>query len=149
MNNIAEILKDCPRGTVLYCTLCGKCTFFKVTDVNTIIILDECGRKIELNIRGSLIGYSNGECILFPSETQRDWSKFVKPLAKDTPVMVSNDGRSWLLRYYAENGYVYSDGRNSTNYSGKIEFRHIVPVSEFCFDPYSTQVKSNVEKSIV
>jgi hypothetical protein len=147
--NIAEILKNCPQDTVLYCTLCGKCTFFKVTDVNTIIILDECGREIKLNMSGSWISYNNGECLLFPSETQRDWSKFVKPLAKDTPVMVSNDGRSWHLRYYAENGYVYSEGYNSTNCVGKIGLRYIVPVSEFCFDPHSTQVKSNVEKSIV
>lgn len=147
--NIAEILKGCPQGTVLYCTLCGKCTFFKVTDVNAIIVLDECGREIKLNMSGSWISYNNGECLLFPSETKRDWSKFVKPLAKDTPVMVSNDGRSWHLRYYAENGYVYSEGYNSTNCVDKIGLRYIVPVSEFCFDPYSTQVKSNVEKSIV
>lgn len=147
--NIAEILKDCPQGTVLYCTLCGECTLLKITDISTIIVLDRCSRKIELNTNGSWISYNNGECILFPSETQRDWSKFVKPLAEDTPVMVSNDGRSWLLRYYAKDGCVYSDGRNSTNYNGRIEFRHIVPVSEFCFDPHSTQVASNVEKSIV
>jgi hypothetical protein len=147
--NIANILKDCPLGTVLYCTLCGKCTFFKVTDANTIIVLDECGRKIELNINGSWISYNNGECILFPSETQRDWSKFVKPLAKDTPVMVSNDGRSWYLRYYAEDNHVFSDGLNSTNFISKIKFKYVIPVSEFLFDPYSTQIKSNVEKSIV
>lgn len=147
--NIANILKDCPHGTVLYCTLCGKCTFFKVTDTNTIIVLDECGREIKLNISGSWISYNNGECLLFPSETQRDWSKFVKPLAKDTPVMVSDNGKSWFLRYYAGDNCVFSDGFNSTNFTDKVRFKYIIPVSEFCFDPYSTQVKSNVEKSIV
>ena len=147
--NIANILKDCPLGTVLYCTLCGKCTFFKVTDANTIIVLDECGREIKLNISGSWISYNNGECILFPSETQRDWSKFVKPLAKDTPIMVSDNGISWYLRYYAGDGYVFSDGFNSTNFTDKVKFKYIIPVSEFPFDPHSTQVKSNVEKSIV
>lgn len=147
--NIAEILEDCPQGAVLYCTVCGKCTFLKVTDINTIIVLDECSRKIELNINGSWISYNNGECILFPSETQRDWSKFVKPLAEDTPVMVSDNGKSWLLRYYTEGSYVYSDGHNSTNYTCRAKFKHIVPVSEFCFDPYSTQVASNVKKSII
>lgn len=147
--DIANILKDCPLGTVLYCTLCGKCRFFKVTDTNTIIVLDECGREIKLNISGSWISYNNGECLLFPSETQRDWSKFVKPLAKDTPVMVSDNGKSWFLRYYAGDNCVFSDGFNSTNFTGKLRFKYIIPVSEFLFDPYSTQIKSNVEKSIV
>lgn len=147
--NIAEILKDCPQDTVLYCTVCGECVFSKVTDISTIIVLDKCGRKIELNTNGSWISYNNGECLLFPSETQRDWSKFVKPLAKDTPVMVSDNGKSWFLRYYAGDNRVFSDGFNSTNFTGKLRFKYIIPVSEFCFDPYSTQVKSNIEKSIV
>lgn len=34
MINIADILKDCPKGTKLYCTLIGDCEFSR---------LDECG----------------------------------------------------------------------------------------------------------
>ena len=78
--NIAEILKDCPVGTKLYSPLFGECELvcsgYKSNDSYPIIIKagDErhCFTKNGLFYRE----YINGECMLFPSKDNRDWSTF-------------------------------------------------------------------------
>lgn len=77
--NIAEILKNKPRGTKLYSTVHGKCTFESVTD--EIFKINFCNSKFGLMQDGecTLIKFGNmfddGECIIFPSKDMRDWSK--------------------------------------------------------------------------
>lgn len=78
MTNIAEILKDCPKGTELYSPICGVCRLREVEitsnftvihcigEKNCDISFDECGR----------FEYDGGECLLFPSKENRDWSIF-------------------------------------------------------------------------
>lgn len=51
--NIAEILKNKPRGTKLYSIVPEECTLIKFGNM-----------------------YDGGECIIFPSKEMRDWSKF-------------------------------------------------------------------------
>lgn len=78
--NIAEILKDKPRGTKLYSMIHGKCSFEAVTD--EIFKINFCTSKFGLTQSGecTLIKFGNmydgGECIIFPSKEMRDWSKF-------------------------------------------------------------------------
>ena len=78
--NLAKILKDCPKGTKLYSTIYG--------DVELVrVYLDDDAYPIEIKIGedsdmvcitndGRLLGDFPGECTLFPSKEQRDWSKF-------------------------------------------------------------------------
>lgn len=78
--NLVEILKDCPKGTKLYSPVFGDVEFAKV---RLNIISDY---KIEVKLNGNSIGsftkdgrifaICDGECMLFPSREQRDWSKF-------------------------------------------------------------------------
>lgn len=78
--NIAEILKNKPRGTKLYSMIHGKCSSEAVTD--EIFKINFCTSKFGLTQSGecTLIKFSNmydgGECIIFPSKEMRDWSKF-------------------------------------------------------------------------
>lgn len=75
--NIAEILKDCPIGTKLYSPILGEVTFFKLSYVNPnidICVLNSSTRYW-FNSKGQYL-YTDGECMLFPSKDQRDWSKF-------------------------------------------------------------------------
>ena len=76
--NLAEILKDCPKGKKLYSTVCGEVEFEEVN----------VGAKHPISVRindynifnftadGRLYNKFGGECVLFPSKDQRDWSKF-------------------------------------------------------------------------
>lgn len=77
--NLVEILKDCPQGTKLYSTIYGDVKFIRVNqndDVYPIEIKLSDDSIISVTTDGRLCKYYNGECVLFPSREQRDWSKF-------------------------------------------------------------------------
>lgn len=90
--NIAEILKYCPKGTKLYCTLCGNAELGEITNIGTIVIrkvADAISTSYTLDYEGR---YSHsGECVLFPSKDQRDWSQFRIPI-KRGDIMMEADG---------------------------------------------------------
>lgn len=80
MKNIAEILKDCPKGTNLYSPLFGEVKLNRV-DVNVLtgysIYVDAIDHPFIFNKFGKFFSrYSDGECLLFPSKDQRNWAKF-------------------------------------------------------------------------
>ena len=80
--DLTEILKDCPTGTKLYSSVHGEVEFERIETtfghLYVVIRLKDLllGR---INLNGKLYNSYNGECILFPSKDQRDWSKFVAP----------------------------------------------------------------------
>ena len=76
--NLAEILKDCPKGTKLYSVLHGEVAFLQIKkdDMYSIICYqNEYVRHFTAQGR-SVYSTDNGECVLFPSKENRDWSKF-------------------------------------------------------------------------
>lgn len=80
--NIAEILKDCPKSTKLYSPIFGEVKFDGLQE-NTVSVLSTYydGRGIFNSFKenGSFYsGYSQSECLLFPSSEMRDWTKFFK-----------------------------------------------------------------------
>ena len=94
MTNLVSILKHCPEGTRLYSPIFGEVTLYSVNnriiDVIATNYSDETNH-IEFSRLGRLIlGYSNAECVLFPSKDQRDWSKFQIP-AKRGDIMMFDD----------------------------------------------------------
>ena len=89
MINIAEILRDCPKGTKLYSPICGDCTFEKIHLNTSIVVCTQDYRTITFNVYGQYFrDIDNAECLLFPSKENRDWNKF-RPF-KDGDI-ISND----------------------------------------------------------
>ena len=87
--NLVEILKDCPKGTKLYSTLFGDVKFERVCKKEKTMFPIEVKRSdgtiAAFMINGKFyFGYS-GECTLFPSKEQRDWSKFKPKKPKFDP----------------------------------------------------------------
>lgn len=78
--NVAELLKDCPKGMELYSPLCGKCVFDRL-NFGTIICKKQNTQEITFTSKGyyMLPVSDDCECMIFPSKDQRDWSKFVPP----------------------------------------------------------------------
>lgn len=79
--NLVEILKDCPAGTKLYSTVLGEVVLEKIrigTFQIVVSYLDEYNLKVPANFMadGRYFDMPDGECVLFPSKDQRDWSKF-------------------------------------------------------------------------
>ena len=78
--NLVEILKDCPKGTKLYTTTYGDVELIRVhqndyVDYPIKIKINEIYND-ELTLDGRFFVDYDGECVLFPSKEQRDWSKF-------------------------------------------------------------------------
>ena len=88
--NLVEILKDCPEGTKLYSTIHGDVELVKVYIKDNaypieIKIGESSGMICDFTNDGRLLGDFPGECILFPSKEQRDWSKFKPKKPKFNP----------------------------------------------------------------
>ena len=77
--NLVEILKDCPKGTKLYSTIYGEVTFNKIEeDQGYPITFTIKNREDIISVASdgrNLLDF-DGDCTLFPSREQRDWSKF-------------------------------------------------------------------------
>ena len=76
--DLTKILKNCPKGTKLYSIIHGEVEYTGINDNSLYRVefktenKDICG----ITSDGRHLSYFNGECILFPSKDQRDWSKF-------------------------------------------------------------------------
>lgn len=78
--NLVEILKDCPKGTKLYSPVYEYVELVSVSLVECakypIEIKDRYGASDGITKDGRIYEEFQGECMLFPSKEQRDWSKF-------------------------------------------------------------------------
>ncbi len=102
--NIAEILKDKPKGTKLYTPIFGKVKYDSVL-LGDIKVLYSCTDK-HFYMDGRFC--MNGECLLFPSKEMRDWSKFAW---KKGDVLVSNNGSEVLFEKFNNDEYTEFTGR--------------------------------------
>lgn len=134
--NLVEILKDCPKGTKLYSLIYGGVELEVVNDDEKYPIFF----KLNNNILGKNIiefvtkdgrecWYYDGECTLFPSKNQRDWSKFKSKKAKFDPntlnpfdkVLARNDREEWNCTFFShivkdEETYPYACGYDMFTY---------------------------------
>lgn len=72
--DLTKILDGCPVGTEFYSSAYGNSTFVKITSLNTIMMMTT--RFQYSYTKEGRLYYDVGECTLFPSKDQRDWSKF-------------------------------------------------------------------------
>lgn len=82
--DLTKILKYCQKGTKLYSLVHGEVEFQKV-DIGfkySIIVKLKNGIIESFTPNGKLLNNYDGECILFPSREQHDWSKFTAPWYK-------------------------------------------------------------------
>lgn len=78
--NLVEILKNAPKGTKLYTPIYGECEFENV-DINNLIWVRvyRSGGSIahySFYANGKYFADFGGECLLFPSKDNHDWSTF-------------------------------------------------------------------------
>ena len=98
--NLVEILKDCPNGTKLYSSVFGEVELDHIdtscSNYPIIIRLKGVEGHESLTSEGKMFVDYDGECVLFPSRENRDWSKF-KPTCefKDGDIVATKTG-SWI-----------------------------------------------------
>ena len=81
--NIAEILRDCPKGTKLYSPLFGKCEYIGVDNSKHPIAIK--AQRTDSTITQTFMkdgryfeGFEDTDTMIFPSVEMRSWDKFFK-----------------------------------------------------------------------
>ena len=128
--DLCEILKGC-EGITLYSLIHGDAVFESIDNLSTypIIVRLSDGDTIDFCKDGRHTTKYNGECMLFPSKENRDWSTFKKPIKEGMPCMCKgSDSDIWVLRTERQASYTYC-----------------VPVENFDFK----DIENNISRSIV
>ena len=138
--NLVEILNNCPNGTKLYSTISGTvglleilCNSSEPYPIKTFEYNNPCS-KPTFTSEGKY-STSDGECILFPSKEQRDWSKFkvkkpkfdpktFKPFDKVLARMVSN--AIWVCDFFS---HIHPDEKHCVSV-GSWSYNEMIPYNE-------------------
>lgn len=129
--NIAEILKDCPKGMELYSPIYGTVGLLKVASnpVYPIMTATSIDRTGIFTSDGRL--YENcpsAECLLFPSREMRDWTKFFK---RGDVVIKKGGGMAAVFDGWANDNY--------TEFNSKINYYKHIPsfgTEDVCYTDY-------------
>ena len=138
--NLVEILKDCPSGTKLYSTIFGEVEFEYIENDSShpIIVKTSYGCIYGFTKSDELHVIYDGECTLFPSIEQRNWSNFKPKQPKFDPktlkafdkvlARMSNESyNTWYADFVAESGYT----ENETPLTiGTKEANMVIPYNE-------------------
>ena len=78
--DLTKILDGCPAGTEFYHLIFGQVALREIIDDEYPIIVEPIINTIRSSLTkdGRLNAKYDGECLLYPSKYQRDWSKFVR-----------------------------------------------------------------------
>ena len=79
--DLTKILKDCPTGWKFYSSVFGEVVFEALyyDQKRTPVTVRDCNGCYEVYTKEGVYYRGAGECTLFPSKDQRDWSKFTAP----------------------------------------------------------------------
>ena len=138
--NLVEILKDCPEGTKLYSPIIGEVEFKRIKyNEYPIVTCSKNGNRI-LSFTKEGLFFSEGECImLFPSEDQRDWSKFKIKKPKFDPKTLQPFDK--VLVKYLKDDYWSCDLFSNITKDGKIyPYLCVSGVYKYCI-PYNDDTK--------
>ena len=114
--NLVEILKYCPKGWEFYSSVLGEVEFegifYDKNQADCIVVrAGELGYTSGYTKEGFYLK-GKGECTLFPSKDQRDWSKFTAPWYKKGKfdpntfqpfdrVLTHFDDERWDINFYS------------------------------------------------
>lgn len=94
--NIAELLKDCPKGMELDCTCADNVVFDKIIEYEQIkCVIGECREPLILDKYGRLLHICCPKCVIFP-KGKTTWEGFQRPF-EEGDVVVAEDDESFQL----------------------------------------------------
>lgn len=123
--NVAELLKYCPKGMELDCTIYDDITLFGVDDLeNTIFpitVLRKDGGTIELTKYGQYTNTDFAKCVIFP-KGKTTWDEFVPPYSfNDGDIVATTNGL----------------------FVGIVEVKNNMPVGAYCSVDYVKDFRIN------
>ena len=103
MINVAEKLKDCPKGTKLYSPMCGEVEIVRIDmghhkfPIIVRVLDNEAPYSTEtFTAEGKWCKTEQSECLLFPSKDNRDWNKFRIPVKRGDIMMIPNSDHAFI-----------------------------------------------------
>ena len=156
--DLTKILEGCPEGTKFYSTTLGEVSFVGICLSSNYPIIVKAYNKHSVvtasesfTIDGRYSWFYDGECTLFPSKDQRDWSKFVrfwdkskvekfdpKTLQPFDKVLIKN-GNFWTPNFF---GYIAGQWVNCVG-TGDVECvpyneetKHLIGTNDDCPEYY-------------
>ena len=142
--DLRKVLKNA-KGIKLYTDLIGNVEFVGV-DFNLahpIIVRKGC-RYLYFFENGRYLDHDCGEIQLFPSKTNRDWSTFIAPLEKNTPLMCKNkDEDKWHLDYFG-----FYDLEKNINYTIDCNaYDFMIPYEKFNVSDIKESLNYNIQEN--
>ena len=153
--DLTKILKSAPKGLTLYSMVHGEVELERIDSKEDYPIITSKGvnphtqsfSEESFTKEGKIYLYEPGECILFPSKDQRDWSKFTAPWYKEEKFdpktlqpfdkVLGRDGQGAEWR---------CDTFSHINYND-IYFRYITTASRYTYCiPYNEDTKHLIGK---
>ena len=144
--DLTKILKGCPYGTEFYHAGYGRVWLANIYPdaENTaypieLSLHENSPRRFDLSVtaRGTLHYEYEGECMLFPSKDQRDWSKFTAPWIKkerfdpktlkpfDRVLVRNSKTEKWRCNHFS-----YFNEGNECPYVTFISYKFCVPYND-------------------
>ena len=103
--NVAELLKDCPKGMELDCTVFENLTFEEIDEVNSRILCNIQGDNGKIGISFNKFGcYSElnqAKCVIFP-KGKTTWKGFVPPIEFKDGDVIYNPGIKAVAIFYKQ-----------------------------------------------
>ena len=143
--NLCELLAG-HEGETFYSTIYGDVIITKISD--GVVYFKTCdNRKDEVAFDGRHDEEYPGECTLFPSKENRDWSTY-KPkvvLPENSVVMVADKER-FRLRFYKSENQCYAGGFDGHHWLQACTWKYIVPIADY---DMNATFEENCKKSII
>ena len=144
--DLTKILEGCPVGTKFYSFLEGEVSFINIDILaEHPIIVSVYNKHADVIVHDSYAkdgrynSFYDGECTLFPSKTQRDWSKFKrfwdkpkverfdpKILQPFDKVLVRDNDCHWIADLFSH----IDNGINGGIYCSCFRWRQCIPYNE-------------------
>lgn len=138
--DLTKILKNCPKGWKFYTPVWGEVEFIEYSRESGDFIFDPIDMPnaddIHIYVDGTYCCF--GECIIFPSKEQRDWSKFTAPWYKkerfdphmlkpfDKVLARDLDDGFWTCAYFSH----INEDNKSFKYCATIHFKYCIPYND-------------------
>ena len=155
--DLTKILKGCPEGTKFYHSVYGEVCFTLISENGLYpVILSVCHDRSMISVTedGRLYDDFNGDCVLFPSKEQRDWSKFErfwdkpkvekfdpKTLKPFDRVLVRDEGSYWSAMLFSHiddgiRGVVCTPYNYAQGIPYNEETKHLIGTTDDCPEYY-------------
>lgn len=141
--NVAELLRDCPRGMELDCVLFDDVKFEECT-VDCIYIRLNNGGLFVLTKYGNCLEFNNSKCIIFP-KGKTTWKGFHRPFKDGDIIHVCDEYSDATFNYVAILKQIEKGGKIHSHCFYNYEDDYF-KTHDFLYDGYNTRFATEEEK---